>query len=122
MHDEGAKDSRLRHDRRLRNFSQAGIFFGLRMGGAAKMPRGQRSDNGADENPGRLPAQVLGLGLNVVAAAFLFGFLGHWIGERIGAEPALTLLGGFLGAAAGFYSLYVHLVIRPQQDRDENEK
>jgi len=58
------------------------------------------------------PGEVLGLGLNVVAAAFLFGFLGHWVGSRIGeggAREALTLLGGFIGAAAGFYSMIRHL-------------
>jgi hypothetical protein len=70
-------------------------------------PRGER----------RVPAEAIGLGLNVVAAAFLFGFLGQWVGKRVGAEEALTLLGGFLGAGAGFYSLYLHLAGRPRQDQ-----
>lgn len=66
----------------------------------------------------RLPGEVLGLGLNVVVAAFLFGYIGHWVGTKIGGQDYLTLLGGFIGAAAGFYSLYMHLTARP----DDREK
>ena len=67
-----------------------------------------------------LPAEVLGLGLNIVVAAFFFGFLGRGVGRRVGAEDILTLVGGMIGAAAGFYSLYVHLVVRPR-DKSEEE-
>ena len=74
-----------------------------------------------DSGSTRLPGHALGLGLNIVAAAFLFGFLGQWIGRRVGAEDVLTLLGGMLGAAAGFYSLYLHLVVRPRQNQEEKK-
>ncbi|NJD20046.1 MAG: AtpZ/AtpI family protein [Gemmatimonadetes bacterium] len=67
----------------------------------------------------RVPAEAIGLGLNVVAAAFLFGFLGQWVGKRVGAEEALTLIGGLVGAGAGFYSLYLHLAGRPRQDHEK---
>lgn len=67
----------------------------------------------------RLVGQAMGLGLNIVAAASLFGFLGHWIGGRVGAQDVLTLLGVMLGAAAGFYSLYLHLVVRPRLEAEE---
>ena len=70
----------------------------------------------------RVSAEVLGLGLNVVVATFLFGFLGHWVGTRVGAEEALTLAGGLLGAGAGFYSLYAHLVIRPREDQKKKSE
>ncbi|MEX2465892.1 MAG: AtpZ/AtpI family protein [Gemmatimonadota bacterium] len=60
------------------------------------------------------------MGLNVVVAAFLFGFVGHWVGTKIGGEDYLTLLGGFIGAAAGFYSLYMHLT-RPPEDREKKK-
>jgi len=70
----------------------------------------------------RVPAEVIGLGLNVVAAAFLFGFLGHWVGERVGADEVLTLLGGLIGAGAGYYSLYVHLVGRSRDDQENKSE
>ena len=46
------------------------------------------------------------------------------IGERIGAESLLTLTGMFIGGAAGFYSLYLKLVIRPrlEQGGEENDE
>lgn len=70
----------------------------------------------------RVPAEAIGLGLNVVVAAFLFGSLGHWVGKRVGAEDALTLVGGLLGAGAGFYSLYLHLTGRPREDREKKSE
>ncbi len=70
----------------------------------------------------RVPAEAIGLGLNVVVAAFLFGFLGHWVGKRVGAEEALTLVGGLLGAGAGFYSLYLHLTGPPREDREKKSE
>lgn len=78
--------------------------------------------NQPDKSPGKLPGHALGLGLNIVVAAFFFGFLGRWIGRRVGGEDALTLLGGLIGAAAGFYSLYVHLVIRPREQGEEESE
>jgi hypothetical protein len=74
---------------------------------------------GPPRGENRIPAEAIGLGLNVVVAAFLFGFLGQWVGKRVGAEDALTLVGGLLGAGAGFYSLYLHLAGRPRQDREK---
>ncbi len=83
------------------------------------------SDGGSKKNEpdpalGRLPGEVLGLGLNVVASAFLFGLLGRWVGSKVGGQEYLTLLGGFIGAAAGFYSLYMHLTTRPE-DREKKK-
>jgi len=69
----------------------------------------------------RTASEVLGLGLNIVVAAFLFGFLGHWVGNKIGARDVLTLLGGLIGAAAGFYSLYLHILVRPREDREKKK-
>ncbi|GMV07494.1 MAG: hypothetical protein AMXMBFR53_37690 [Gemmatimonadota bacterium] len=63
--------------------------------------------------------EALNLGLNVVIAALLFGFLGRWVGKRVGAEEVLTLVGGLVGAAAGFYSLYLHVAGRSREDRDK---
>lgn len=70
----------------------------------------------------RPPPDGLGLGLNIVVAAFVFGFLGNWVGKRVGAEDVLTLFGGLVGAAAGFYSLYVHMVIRPREDEENKSE
>jgi len=70
----------------------------------------------------RPPPDGLGLGLNIVVAAVLFGFLGNWVGKKVGAEDALTLLGGLIGAAAGFYSLYLHVSVRSKKDREKKSE
>ena len=67
----------------------------------------------------RVAANAVSLGLNVVVAAFLFGFLGHWVGKRVGAEDVLTLVGGLIGAAAGFYSLYLQVAGSSREDREK---
>jgi len=60
----------------------------------------------------------------LAASVALFGWVGFEIGERIGAESLLTLTGMFIGGAAGFYSLYLKLVIRPrlEQGGEENDE
>ena len=38
---------------------------------------------------------------------------------KVGTEPLFMILGAFVGAGAGFYSLYFHMVIEPRE-RDES--
>ena len=72
-----------------------------------------------DEAPGGAPqpdarsqqsrstgAEFAGLGLQLGMTIALFAFLGWWLDERLGTSPWLLLLLVFLGAAAGFYSIY----------------
>ena len=47
-----------------------------------------------------------GLGLQWAASVGLFLAAGHWADKRIGTDPYLTIVGAFVGGAAGFYSLY----------------
>jgi positive regulator of sigma E activity len=74
---------------------------------------------GPTRGEGRGSTDALSLGLNVVVAALLFGFLGHWVGKRVGAEDVLTLVGGLLGASAGFYSLYLRVAGSSREDREK---
>lgn len=59
-------------------------------------------------------SRYLGLGLTMAASTALFLYLGSLVDRRLGTEPWLTLVGAFVGAAAGFYYMYRHLVIEPQ--------
>ena len=54
----------------------------------------------------------------LAASVALFGWVGSEIGARVGSRPLLTLLGMLLGGAAGFYSIYLQLVVRPRPERD----
>ncbi len=69
----------------------------------------------------RTSSQYMGHGMALAASVALFGWVGSEIGERVGYESLLTLLGMLLGGAAAFYNLYVQLVIRPRQEQDREE-
>ena len=65
----------------------------------------------------RASSQFLGHGMTFVASVALFGWVGFKVGERIGAESLLTLLGILFGGAVGFYNLYAQVVIRPREEQ-----
>lgn len=46
-----------------------------------------------------------GLGFQFVAAMGIMGFGGFWLDGKLGTYPLLMIVGIFVGAAGGFYSL-----------------
>jgi hypothetical protein len=58
----------------------------------------------------------------LAASVAFFGWLGSWVGRRVGAESVLTLLGILFGGVSGFLNMYVQLVIRPRQVADEGKR
>jgi F0F1-type ATP synthase assembly protein I len=75
-----------------------------------------RDQKGSD--PGdilRATGQFMGLGLAWALSVLFFLAVGAWIDSKLGTSPLLLVLGAFIGAAAGFYSLYYHIVIEPRQ-------
>jgi ATP synthase protein I len=68
-------------------------------------------------------ARFAGVGIQFAGSIVLFLFIGRWLDGRLGTEPFLLLLGVFVGAGAGFYSMYRQLVIDPQRkDRARSEE
>lgn len=68
-------------------------------------------------------ARYAGVGIQFAGSIVLFLFIGRWLDGRLGTEPFLLLLGVFVGAGAGFYSMYRQLVIDPQRkDRARREE
>lgn len=61
-------------------------------------------------------SDALGHGITIAVAIGLFLWLGDLADAALGTSPVLALLGMFLGAAAGFYRLYVHMVVLPRQE------
>jgi F0F1-type ATP synthase assembly protein I len=51
-------------------------------------------------------ARYLGLGLTWALSTALFLYLGSLVDGWLGSTPVFTLIGAFVGAAAGFYHLY----------------
>jgi hypothetical protein len=58
-----------------------------------------------------------GLGLQWALSVVLFLFAGRWLDKRIGTDPYLTVVGAFVGGAAGFYALYAALTKGQKKDR-----
>ena len=70
--------------------------------------------------------RYLGIGMTWALSTALFLYLGSWVDKWAGTEPLFTLVGAFVGAAAGFYYMYHHLVVEPREraarkQRDEEQ-
>lgn len=83
-----------------------------------------RAPAGDPWNPRADAARVAGQGLTLALATGLFLWVGWWLDNRLGTVPVFTVLGAFVGAAAGLYSLYHHVVLEPrrQREREEHER
>ena len=55
-------------------------------------------------------AEFAGAGLQFAVAIVAFMFLGIWLDKTLGSSPWFVLLCVFLGAGAGFYSIYRKLI------------
>ena len=73
----------------------------------------------ADREPRRdLPSEAgryLGTGMTWALSTALFLYLGTWVDRWVGTETLFALLGAFIGATAGFYYMYHHLVTEPRE-------
>ena len=63
-----------------------------------------------------------GVGVQFVAAILVFLFLGKWLDGRLGTTPVFLLLGTFIGAAGGFYSMYRKVTAAARQSMRESTK
>jgi len=63
----------------------------------------------------------MGLGLTWAMSVLLFLGAGAWLDSKLGTTPLLLIVGAFVGAVAGFYSLYYHIVIEPRQRANDDE-
>jgi hypothetical protein len=66
-------------------------------------------------------SKYLGVGLTWALSTILFLFLGRTADRWLGTDPALTVIGAFVGAAAGFYYMYHHLVVEPRRRESERK-
>lgn len=78
----------------------------------------QRND---ESRLARDAARFLGFGLTWALGTGLFLMVGWFLDRWVGTVPLFTILGAFVGAGGGFYSLYYHLVIEPRK-RAERER
>jgi len=70
-------------------------------------------------SPWQAAGQYTGYGLTWALSVLLFLMGGWWLDGKVGTMPLFMILGSFVGAGAGFYSLYYHVVVEPRK-RDED--
>lgn len=61
-------------------------------------------------------AQYAGAGLQFALTIVIFTFLGIWLDNRLHSSPWFVLICVFVGAAAGFYSIYRALMGSAKRD------
>ncbi len=66
----------------------------------------------------RASSEALGHGFTIAAAIGLFLWAGDRVDKALGTSPVFALGGMMLGAAAGFYRLYAHLVLMNREDEE----
>ena len=82
----------------------------------------RRSAGAEDGATGTSGAAYAGLGLQFALAILLFTFLGQWLDRRFGTEPWLLLIGVFVGAGGGFYSIYRKLMADLRRDEERRKR
>lgn len=65
-------------------------------------------------------SKYLGVGLTWALSTIGFLLLGRAVDGRLETDPLFTLIGAFVGAAAGFYWMIHHLLVEPRR-RAERE-
>ena len=61
-------------------------------------------------------AEYAGAGIQLAATLVAFMFLGIWLDKRLGSSPWFVLICVFVGAGAGFYSIYRRLMGSAKRD------
>ena len=64
----------------------------------------------------------LGLGAGFTGSTLFFAWLGWLLDRYIGSTPAFTLLGAFVGGAAGFYYLVRRAMELQEGDRPKEQE
>ncbi|MGD2068021.1 MAG: AtpZ/AtpI family protein [Gemmatimonadota bacterium] len=62
-----------------------------------------------------------GWGMTLAASIGFFLWLGLLADRWLGTLPVLTILGAFVGGAAGFYSMFRQLVTEPREDAPRDD-
>ena len=82
----------------------------------------RRTEGSAEPHAGASAGTYLGLGLQFAASIVIFLFVGQWLDRRFGTEPWLLLIGVFVGAGGGFYSIYRKLMADLRRDEERRAR
>jgi F0F1-type ATP synthase assembly protein I len=63
-------------------------------------------------------SEFAGVGVQFAAVILVFVFAGVWLDKRLGTSPWFVLICVFVGAAAGFYSMYSKIMAAQRRDAE----
>jgi F0F1-type ATP synthase assembly protein I len=63
-------------------------------------------------------SEFAGVGVQFAAVILVFVFAGVWLDKRLGTSPWFVLIGVFVGATAGFYSMYSKIMAAQRRDAE----
>lgn len=66
--------------------------------------------SGSERSMWAAAGEFTGFGLTWALSVLLFLLGGWWVDGKLGTTPLLMIVGAFVGAGAGFYSLYRHVI------------
>jgi F0F1-type ATP synthase assembly protein I len=76
-------------------------------GGGSDAPGSRATDRMAESRKAGISgAEFAGIGIQFAATILVFVFAGIWLDKRFGTSPWLLILFVFVGASAGFFSMY----------------
>jgi len=79
-------------------------------------PKPSRNRDSVDRNSIQTAsADALGHGITIAVSIAMFLWVGDRLDRWLGTSPFLALFGMLLGAAAGFYRLYAHMVLAKRE-------
>lgn len=70
------------------------------------MERDHEKGSESEQSMWAAAGQFTGFGLTWALSVLLFLLGGWWVDGKLGTTPLLMIVGAFVGAGAGFYSLY----------------
>jgi len=82
----------------------------------------RRRVGGGGDEAGASGSRMMGLGLQFVVSILLCLYLGQWLDRKLGTAPWLLLLGVFVGAGLGFYSMYRVMTDENRRSDEERKK
>ena len=62
--------------------------------------------------------EFAGIGIQFALVILVFTFGGVWLDRRLGSSPWFTIIGVFVGAAGGFYSMYRKVMTAQRLDAE----
>jgi ATP synthase protein I len=71
---------------------------------------GPRTERGSRKGAAPSLGEFAGVGLQFALSIVVFMFAGMWLDRALGTSPWLLILFVFVGASAGFYSVYRKLM------------